>query len=61
MTPPKYQGQPAAVSRAAGEDPNPLDHEEEPLVPGIFLQERPHADDCIPLENKCHVTVVTAG
>jgi hypothetical protein len=49
----------AATARVAANDLNPLDHEEELLVPWILSGERPYADDCIPLEMKCNVTVVT--
>lgn len=38
-----------------------LDHEEEQPVPMIPFLGASYAKDCIPLENKCNVTVVTGG
>lgn len=35
------------------------DHEEEQPVPAIPFSGASYAKDCIPLENKCNVTVVT--
>ena len=37
------------------------DHEEEQPVPAIPFSGASYAKDCIPLENKCNVTVVTGG
>jgi hypothetical protein len=37
-----------------------LDHEEEQPVPAIPVSGAGYAENCIPLENKCNVTVVTA-
>jgi len=37
------------------------DHEEEQPVPAIPFAGASYAKNCIPLENKCNVTVVTGG
>jgi hypothetical protein len=62
ISPPKDQGRwPSPAATQQKTIPDPLDHEEEqpdPVIP--FLGTR-YAKDCIPLENKCNMTVVTDG
>jgi hypothetical protein len=55
--PPKYQSRLRLQPEETSLDP--LDHEEERVVPPIPFLVASYAKDCIPLENKCNVTVVT--
>ena len=60
--PPKYQSRsPCPVEQRRKQAADLLDHEEEQAVPAIPFSGARYAKDCIPLENKCNVTVVTGG
>jgi hypothetical protein len=62
IPPPKYQASwPSPTATQWRTIRDPLDHEEEQPDPGIPFSGTRYAKDCIPLENKCNVTVVTGG